>query len=321
MASIVNDKSKKGYFIRLTASESPTGKRVKITCSGCTKKQTGQILIHVEKIIRVRQSKLTLEQSTAEWLGTLQGPIRKRLEDLGLIEPPKQPTDVTVVGFMESYVQKRTDIALNTRRIFERSLHFTKLFFGEKKKLLEVTAGDAKDFGRWLRAWGRKNDTEGLAENSARKMMDKLKTVYNAAIDHELLAKNPFRGIATSVTGNEEKQRFVGADTIHNAIKYAPDEQFAAIIALARFGGLRTPSEFRHLKHGDFKMNSKTAEFTIYCQKTAHTGKKNRVAPVFTELRPYLEAIVSSDPAMADEFVFSERYRTCTDANIFNTMT
>ena len=49
--------------------------------------------------------------------------------------------------------------------------------------------------------------------------------------------------------------------------------EFAAIIAVARFGGLITPSEFRHLKHGDFFNEGGCPAFKIYCQKTAHTGK------------------------------------------------
>ena len=319
MASIVNDKSKRGYLIRLTERESPTGKRVKITCSGYTKKQTQQVLVHVENIIVSRHSKLTLEQATAEWIGTLQGPIRKRLEDLGLIESVKQPTNETLVNYMTAYIKKRTDIANSTRQTFNRSLHFTHLFFGDRK-LLTLTAGDAKDFGRWLREPGRKNAAEGLAENTARKMIDKLKTVFNAAIDNEILTKNPFKGIATSINANEEKQQFIQAKTVRDAIMHAPDAEFAAIIALARFGGLRTPSEFRHLKHGHFVMAAETPTFTIYCQKTVHTGKKTRVAPVFTELRPYLAAIISSDPAKTDQFVFSDRHRLCSDANIYNTL-
>ena len=49
-------------------------------------------------------------------------------------------------------------------------------------------------------------------------------------------------------------------------------------------------------------------------------GKKKRVAPVFTELRPFVEGVVSSDPRKRDEFVFSDRYRDCSDANIYNAM-
>ena len=320
MASIINDRAKNGYYIRLTENESPTGKRVKIMCSGLSKKQTQHVLTHVEKIIVAKHSKVTLEHATADWLGKLQGPIRKRLEDLTLVDPVKEVCDATVVGYMKAYISKRTDIAASTKRIYARSLHFTQAFFGNEKKLLDVTPGNAKDFARWLREAGQKNKRDGLAENTARKMLDKLKTVYNSAVDDELILRNPFRGIASSVISNKEKQLFVSVQDVLQVIRFAPNQEFQAIIALSRFGGLRTPSEFRHLRHGDFAMNAKLPTFTVYCQKTAHTGKKTRVVPIFTELRPYLEGLVSQSKALAGEFVFSDKYRLCSDANIFNTM-
>ena len=320
MTSLINDKSRAGYLIRLTASESPTGKRAKITCSGLTKKQSQQVQLHVDNILSARASGLTLERATAEWVGQLQGPIRERLETLGLIEASKRTGSLTLVGYMTEHIRKRSDIAASTKRIFCRSLHFAQQFFGDAKRLSEVTNGNVKDFGRWLREPGRKNETEGLAENTARKMTDKLKTVFNAAVDDEILARNPFSGVPTTIQSNEEKQVFVDADTVRTVIANAPDPELAGIIALARFGGLRTPSEFRHLKHGDFSLDGEIPTFTIFCQKTAHTGKKTRTAPVFAELRPYVAALVDSNPANCDEFVFSERYRECTDANIYNAM-
>ena len=150
---------------------------------------------------------------------------------------------------MTDYINRRTDITSSTKQIYSRSLHFTEGFFGKKKLLIDVTVGDAKDFVRWLRQPGRIDALKGLNENTARKMTDKLKTVFKAALEDELLEKNPFKGIATSIKSDEKKQVNVSADTIRLAIEKAPDKEFAAIIAFARFGGLRTPSEFRHLKH------------------------------------------------------------------------
>lgn len=320
MATLFKDNSRPNYIIRLTDSESPTGRRAKITCTGMTKKQAQQVLAHVEKIAVCQAAKIPMEQATAEWLGGLEGPIRKRLEELRLISPAKKVCEDTVVGYMSAYIRKRTDIAQNTKRIYDRSLHFVTEHFGTEKKLVELTHGNAKDFDRWLRQSGRKNRTSGLAENTARKMVDKIKTVYNAAIDDEILTSNPFKGIATNVRSSPEKQQFVSADTVRKVIEHAPDAEFKAIIALARFGGLRTPSEFRHLKHGDFSMKTTPPKFTIFCQKTASKGKKTRDAPMFTELWPYLEPLISSDPADEKAFVFSKKYRECTDANIFNTM-
>ncbi len=70
MAGIVKDKRKNSYFIRLSESESPTGKRVKIFCGGLkTKEEIKPIRTHIVKLIVAAQSKTVIPQETAVWLG------------------------------------------------------------------------------------------------------------------------------------------------------------------------------------------------------------------------------------------------------------
>ncbi len=76
--------------------------------------------------------------------------------------------------------------------------------------------------------------------------------------------------------------------TIRTVIEMAPNAQWRAIIALARFGGLRIPSELAPLRwnHIDLQAGS----MTIHASKTEHhKGKGIRRCPIFPELRPYLE--------------------------------
>jgi integrase len=82
--------------------------------------------------------------------------------------------------------------------------------------------------------------------------------------------------------------------------------EWRLIFALARFGGLRTPSELLTLRWAD--VNLPAGRMTVHRPKTeGHAGKAMRVVPIFAELRPYLEDCEAlTEPGT--EFVIN-RYR------------
>jgi integrase len=59
------------------------------------------------------------------------------------------------------------------------------------------------------------------------------------------------------------------------------------IIALARLGGLRTPSETLSLRLAD--LDRERGAMTTIWPKTEGDGQGQRVVPMFVRLRPYLE--------------------------------
>ncbi len=84
-----------------------------------------------------------------------------------------------------------------------------------------------------------------------------------------------------------------------------PGHEWKLIFALARFGGLRTPSETLLLRWAD--VDWERGRLLIRSPKTEHhEGKDSRLVPIFPELRPYLEAAwdIAADGA---EFVIVQR--------------
>lgn len=158
MASIVNDKSKSSYIIRLSERESPTGKRAKIFCGDLDKKQVEQVRLHVEHLISAKQSGTAVPTNTACWLGDLEGPLRIRLEALQLATPEATLTEFTVVDYMKHVIANLTDKKPNTIRIYNRSLYFVRQFFADTK-LIAVTSGQGKQFKTFLLCqWALKSD-------------------------------------------------------------------------------------------------------------------------------------------------------------------
>ena len=71
-------------------------------------------------------------------------------------------------------------------------------------------------------------------------------------------------------------------------ITACPDNDWRLIFALARFGGVRFPSEVESLKWSDVDWENST--FTVHEKKVEHhPGRGRRVVPIFTALRPHLE--------------------------------
>jgi hypothetical protein len=72
-------------------------------------------------------------------------------------------------------------------------------------------------------------------------------------------------------------------------LEACPDVQWQLIIALARYGGFRTPSETLALRWED--VNWETSRMFVKSRKTErYQDRESRMVPIFAELRPYLLA-------------------------------
>jgi len=87
----------------------------------------------------------------------------------------------------------------------------------------------------------------------------------------------------------ERRIKFIDDAKARRVLAACPDDEWRLIFALARYGGLRVPSELVGLKWGDIDWEA--GRFTVTCIKTKHhEGRELRLVPIFPELRPYLEA-------------------------------
>ena len=114
---------------------------------------------------------------------------------------------------------------------------------------------------------------------------------FNAALDDELITKNPFKSkeIKVTVQGNKEREYFLTRQDADKILDACPDAQWRLIFALARYGGLRTPSETLLLRWED--VNWDTLRMIVHSPKTAHhEGRAFCVVPIFPGLYPHLLA-------------------------------
>jgi integrase len=106
-----------------------------------------------------------------------------------------------------------------------------------------------------------------------------------------------------------DRQRYITREETDRLLE-ACDPSWRVIVALARYGGLRCPSEVLSVKWSDVQWDA--SRLVVESPKTAHhEGKASRVIPLFPELREILaEAYVIAPPDK--EFIVDGRDKALT---------
>jgi integrase len=108
------------------------------------------------------------------------------------------------------------------------------------------------------------------------------------AMRRKLVTANPFEHITGTVKGDPARRVFVPGATVTKIIETLPDAQWRLLVALARWAGLRIPSEALALTWQDVDIPGR--RFIVRASKTAHhEGGGVRVVPMFPELVPFFE--------------------------------
>ena len=112
------------------------------------------------------------------------------------------------------------------------------------------------------------------------------KQFFAYAVDCEIIRKNPFKSLNGQQT-NSKRKIFVERSTIDAVIEACPNNEWRLIVAFARYGGLRIPSELTHLTWDKVDWDKL---ITIRDQKNSRIdGHEERIIPILEELRPFLE--------------------------------
>jgi len=129
---------------------------------------------------------------------------------------------------------------------------------------------------------------QGLADNTVRKRCGVAKQVLKQAVRHKLFPENPFVDLESAIRGNRVRFKYVTREEIAAVISACPDADWRLLVALARFAGLRTPSESLSLKWQDIDWEKDRIRITS--PKTEHhLGKGERWIPFFPVLKPFLQ--------------------------------
>lgn len=264
-------------------------KRRSIRLGKVSQRSAETIRIHVERLVERSLTRCALARETADWLLELEMPLYDKLVSVGLAEPRES---ALLEPFLDSYIAKRIDVKSSTATVYGHTRRCLIEHFGSGKPIDAITEGDADEWRLYL--VGQK-----LAKATIAKRCSIAKQFFRAALRKQLIATNPFAHLKGAVRGNPERQYFVSNEESAAVIAACPDAQWRLLFALARYGGLRCPSEHLALRWVD--VDWERGCMTIHAAKTEHhEGKATRRIPIFPELRPYLlEVFELAEPGTA----------------------
>lgn len=242
-----------------------------------SKADASTIKYHVEGLL-TGQITGSMDRDLAIWVAGLHPELRSKLERVGLLESlaPKEPTRLG--AFITNYLEGRADLKPSTMLIRNQVKSLLLDHFGNDRDITTITPGDADDWQQWL-------IKRGMAPATISKRVQVAKSYFRAMVRRELIQRNPFDGMRATAAANSNRMRFVTCGEINAVIAKCPNHHRRAIVALARYAGLRTPSETLSLRWVDIDWEA--GRMIITSPKTEHHADgQRRVVPLFPEIRP-----------------------------------
>src|SRR5262249_6514599 len=175
-------------------------------------------------------------RDTAVWLANIGAALHNRLARAGLIDRrEKNAANLSLGPFVDAFLAGRDDLKPGTRLTFAQARRALVKQFGEDRPITSITAGDADEWAAALR--------KDYAPASIATFGKRGRQMFRHAVRKRLLVESPFASVRVPSQVNKAREEFVSRETIAQVIDAAPDVEWRVIIALARYGGLRTPSE------------------------------------------------------------------------------
>ncbi len=256
----------------------PDGSRPKLRLGECSLADGRKIKGHVEAMVFALTHGTQLANDTAEWLGTLADDAYARLAELKLI---KARVSTKLGAFLEKHIaDKKASLKPGSYRKLVDSKGKLLAFFPENTGLRDITPDEASN-------WRQSLAKLKLSEAAIKTHTGNVKMFFADAVRRELLARNPFDHLTSGATATKN-DRYVTPEEAAKIIDACPTMNLKLAFALARFAGIRFPSEVKPLKWGH--INFERAKMLIHSPKTErHPGHDRRFVPIVPALLALLE--------------------------------
>lgn len=261
----------------------------------CSKRDAELVRCRVELLLAAQILGTSPEPDTLRWVASLDSKLKNRLARVGLIrgvEIPRASKKVTLHQFVTQYIADRSkSVKPATVEIWKTASDSMIKSLGKILTLHQVNAAHAQQWIDQMRA-------DGLKPTTIHKRVQFGKQFLHHAVASKLLASDPWATVkVTRPKGVSNVE--VTRKTI-DSLMLTLDPKWQAIVGLARYGGLRCPSEVLSLRweHIDWEKSA----MTIPSPKTEHlSGQATRICPLFRELRKILEPMRREEGFVVDD--------------------
>ena len=299
MASLISKPGQQA-FIRLSLGT----KRPKITLGWIGKenrhrrgrkitlKQAQQAKDRIELLETKLRLGCVIDDETRTWLTSLDASFYGRLVELGLTVPraiteEAVPQVPTIAESIERFISvKQSTVSEGSVRKMRFAFAPLEERLGGGTKLDVITVGTATEWDSWLAG-------KGHSDAHRRTLARYAKQLFQFAIDDGIIEDNPFRKLKSSAIAGE-RSKYVTPEDAYRLL-HACDDAERVFIGLARFAGLRVPSETHAVewRHVDWH----TKSLVVPCKKTQRFKGSTRVVPILPEL---MEILVDADKKLLE---------------------
>ena len=215
---------------------------------------------------------------TASWLAELDDSFIDRLANVGLV-PHRE--SAMLGPWLEKYIAGRTDLKPASVVKLRQTQASLLQKFASDTPLRSITFDQAADWRLTLVA-------KRLSEATVRLHCRNVKAIFNEALKRGLITKSPMENLVSgSVSSNNT--RYVTPEEAQRIVDACPSKQWALLFGLARYAGLRTPSETHTLTWQNVDLAR--GRMNVKSPKTErHRGHEERIVPISPKLAALLWA-------------------------------
>lgn len=302
MASLIQDKNGTYRVQVLTAD----GQRVTIRLGrGTSPAQADTFKTHVELVQLAQRHQTAVPSDTARWVLKIDDRLHKGLVRAGLAEPRGGPA--TLGDLLERFFAD-LDVKPGTATHYGHTRRCLTAYFGASRGLATITEADADGFRQYLREQAlrvkgvqqrgaaKPAAVVGLSPATVARRVKVARQIFRRAVRWKMVPADPFAEVKAGQQVNPARQRFITREDTQAIIDACPGPQWRLIVALARYGGLRCPSEILRLTWEEV-LWSRNRIWVPSPKTEHHAGKDHRMIPLYPELRPYLlEVFEAAEP-------------------------
>jgi integrase len=292
MASLAKDN--RGWRLLFVGQD---GRRRTLRLGRVDRRTAESIRYHVENLLVAKTAGVPVRPETAVWLAGVGSKLRERLVRAGLVEAVGGP-DVRLADAVASYLSRQNHIKPASLVATRLALQNAVEYFGPGRLLGSITRGGADDFAKWLLCGARsrkhRHATPGLRPTTARKRIERVRAFFRDAVRRRMLPENPFEDVEGPRGSDSDRQVYVSTEIVERLIDATPSLEWKLLLAMARYQGLRFPSEPFSLTWDC--VDWERGQLRVPSPKTEVHGKPWRVVPIMPPVRPDLEALFEAPP-------------------------
>ena len=255
----------------------------------------------VETLIYYRKNgTIVPDKAVANRLAEIPAELQMKLANAGLVNVTKSKT---CLELWDTFIKHKTSVAkpqtVITYRVKQKVFFET---FSPNELIEKITTDRLLDWKAVL--------LTKYATASAAGCIKVAKMIFGWAVEQEWLTRNPLKRIPNGSFINRDNDRIISMEEYAKLLGACRSQEWRTIIALARIGGVRCPSELKQLRWSDIDWAKN--RFLVRSPKTEHhAGHRERIVPLFSELRAELERHYLLDGTKENEFVIEHFQKKC----------